>query len=44
MRKNRENQMPLTPLWPDHRLGDELQMISRILDATEVASYGSLQF
>ena len=32
MRKNRENQMPLTPLWPDHRLGDELQMISRILD------------
>ena len=33
MRKNRENQMPLTPLWPDHRLGDELQMISRILDA-----------
>lgn len=32
MRKNRENQLPLTPLWPDHRLGDELQMISRILD------------
>ena len=32
MRKNRENQMPLTPLWPDHRLGAELQMISRILD------------
>ena len=32
MRKNRENQLPLTPLWPDHQLGDELQMISRILD------------
>jgi IS5 family transposase len=32
MRKNRENQLPLAPLWPDHRLGDELQMISRILD------------
>ena len=32
MRKNRENQLPLAPLWPDHQLGDELQMISRILD------------
>ena len=32
MRKNRENQLPLTSLWPDHRLGDELQMISQILD------------
>ncbi len=32
MRKNQENQLPLTPLWPNHRLGDELQMISRILD------------
>ena len=32
MRKNRENQLPLTPLWPDHQLGDELQMISQILD------------
>ena len=32
MRQNRENQLPLTPLWPDHRLGDELRMISRILD------------
>lgn len=32
MRKNKENQMPLSPLWPDHQLGKELQMISRILD------------
>ena len=32
MRKNRENQLPLTPLWPDHQLSYELQMISRILD------------
>lgn len=32
MRKKRENQTPLIPLWPDHRLSDELQMISRILD------------
>lgn len=32
MRKNRENQLPLSSLWPNHRLGDELQMISRILD------------
>ncbi len=32
MRKNREKQLPLTPLWPDHRLARELQMMSRILD------------
>lgn len=32
MRKNEENQLPLAPLWPDHRLSDELRMISRILD------------
>ncbi len=32
MRRNRENQLPLTPLWPDHQLGEELRMISRILD------------
>ena len=32
MRKNRENQLPLTSLWPDHQLSYELQMISRILD------------
>ncbi len=32
MRKNREDQLPLTPLWPDHQLSEELQMISRILD------------
>ena len=32
MRKNREPQRPLAPLWPDHRLSDELQTISQILD------------
>jgi len=32
MRKNRENQLPLSPLWPDHRLARELEVISRILD------------
>ena len=24
MRKNRENQLPLSPSWPDHRLAREL--------------------
>ena len=32
MRKNRENQLPLSPLWPDHRLARELEVISKILD------------
>ncbi len=32
MRKNRENQLPLSPLWSDHRLARELEVISRILD------------
>ena len=32
MRKKRENQVPLSPLWPNHQLSDELQMISQILD------------
>jgi IS5 family transposase len=32
MRKNREQQRPLVPVWPDHRLSDELQTISQILD------------
>ncbi len=32
MRKNRENQLPLNPIWPEHRLADELRAISRILD------------
>ena len=32
MRKDRENQLPLTPLWPHHQPSYELQMISRILD------------
>jgi len=32
MRKNREQQRPLAPVWPDHRLSDELRKISEILD------------
>ena len=32
MRKNRENQLPLSPLWPDHQLAKELRVISEILD------------
>ncbi len=32
MRKNRENQLPLSPSWPDHRLARELEVISKILD------------
>ena len=32
MRKNRENQLPLSPSWPDHRLARELESISEILD------------
>lgn len=32
MRKNSENQRPLTPLWPGHALAQELAVISKILD------------
>lgn len=32
MRKNSENQRPLTPLWPQHALAHELAVISKILD------------
>ena len=32
MRKNRENQLPLSPLWPNHQLAKELRVISEILD------------
>ena len=32
MRKNREQQRLLAPVWPDHRLSDELRKISEILD------------
>ena len=32
MRKNRENQLPFSPSWPDHRLARELEVISKILD------------
>ncbi len=32
MRQNRENQLPLAPLWPHHQLGEELRVISEILD------------
>ena len=32
MRQSRENQLPLTPLWPDHQHAQELREISKILD------------
>ena len=32
MRQNRENQLPLSSLWPDHRLAQELKAVSKILD------------
>jgi len=32
MRQNCKNQLPLSPVWPDHQLGEELREISKILD------------
>ncbi len=32
MRQNRENQLPFSPSWPDHRLARKLESISKILD------------
>lgn len=32
MRQNRRDQLPITPLWPDHHLSEELKVISKILD------------
>ena len=32
MRRNRENQLPLSGLWPDHRLAQELKAVSKIVD------------
>ena len=32
MRRNREHQRPLSGLWPDHRLAQELRAVSKILD------------
>ena len=32
MRRKRENQLPLSGLWPDYRLAQELRAISKILD------------
>ena len=32
MRRKRENQLPLSGLWPDHRLAQELKAVSKILD------------
>ena len=32
MRQNCKNQLPLSPFWPDHQLGEELREISKILD------------
>jgi IS5 family transposase len=43
MRKNREIQLPITPPWPDHRLGDELRMASQILDDNPEILHSVLQ-
>ena len=32
MRRKRENQLPLSGLWPGHRLAQELRAVSKILD------------
>ena len=32
MRRKRENQRPLSGLWPDHQLAQELRAVSKILD------------
>ena len=32
MRQNSKNQLPLSPFWPQHQLGEELKEISKILD------------
>ena len=32
MRQNCKNQLPLSPFWPPHQLGEELREISKILD------------
>ncbi len=32
MRRNRESQLPLLPIWPNHSLARELRRISRVLD------------
>ena len=32
MRQNCASQLPLSPFWPDHQLGEELRAISEILD------------
>ena len=32
MRQNCRNQLPLSPFWPDHQLGEELRETSKILD------------
>ena len=32
MRRKRKNQRPLSGLWPDHRLAQELKAVPKILD------------
>ena len=32
MRRKRKNQLPLSGLWPDYRLAQELRAVSKILD------------
>ena len=43
MRQNHEKQLPLSPLWPDHQLSQELRVISKILDETPQISSLVLQ-
>ena len=43
MRQNHEKQLPLSPLWPDHQLSEELRVISKILDETPQISSLVLQ-
>jgi len=43
MRQNHEKQLPLSPLWPDHQLSEELGVISKILDETPQISSLVLQ-
>ena len=31
MRRNRENQLPLSDLWPKHRLAQELKAVSALV-------------
>lgn len=43
MRKSHEKQLPITPLWPDHQLAEELKVISEILERNPAISESVLQ-